>query len=391
MISLTRRNAYYRLYKALSPLIRAQSPAAIYNALVFQATRMVNASASLIYLQDKPDSPPRFKACWSHKNSQSTSLERLGNPLAEWVVTQRRSQTILMPQERWHLQAESALLENIQNVLTVPILTEKRAIGTLEVINIAGSPAPEHEETLLLLALLAAKKLFAKTGDSDNESLQKFIQHIRSPLTTFNTIAYLLVQPDLPDHQRLELMNSLQSEASLMNDIMDNYAELTELETGHTSLEKSKTDMQALLQSSCSQAAPIADSRQVTVSCNFLESIPPVYLDVPKMERVFQHLLLNAIHYNRINGRVNLTAWADDNSVFINFQDDGNGIPEGDLPYIFKKFYRAHNAEKNSPGAGLGLALCKQVIEAHDGEIALKSRLSCGTAITVQLPLAESF
>ncbi len=390
MNNLACRNAYYRFYKTLPSIIRAQSPVATYNAFAFQAARMVNASASLVYLQDNSESPPEFKACWSQKSSPTSSLERLTNPLAEWVTSRRRSHFITLPQERWEMQVESLLVENLQNVLAVPILAKTRAIGTLELINISGSLAPDDEETLLLLAHLAARKLFMKSSLADNESLQKFIQHIRSPLTTFNTIAFLLSQPDLPDHQRMELLNSLQSESSLMNDIMENYAELTELETGQTGLEKTRTDLHTLLQAIFNQASAIAASKQVTLSCNFLGTIPYLYLDAPKMERVFQQLLLNAINYNRINGRVNLTAWVDDKSVFINFQDTGNGIPEGDLPNIFKKFYRAHNAEKKIPGAGLGLAFCKQVIEAHDGEIVIKSRLSCGTAITVQLPLMES-
>ena len=135
---------------------------------------------------------------------------------------------------------------------------------------------------------------------------------------------------------------------------------------------------------------PLAAEHGVRLACNMLEVLPSIDLDSVLMERVVIQILSNAVLHNRKNGRVLLTAWSEAGQLIVHVQDNGNGIPAGDLPKVFERFYRARNAEIATPGVGLGLSLCKSIIQAHGGEITIKSKLGSGTGVTVKLPLGPN-
>jgi signal transduction histidine kinase len=110
---------------------------------------------------------------------------------------------------------------------------------------------------------------------------------------------------------------------------------------------------------------------------------PPVFEPVVgaprRMRQVFSNLLYNAIRYSPSDSTIIFKAWFEPESVFFSVEDQGPGIPEEDLPHIFKDFFRASNVE-GAPGMGLGLAIAKKIMEAHEGQILVENIVEDSTA-----------
>lgn len=108
--------------------------------------------------------------------------------------------------------------------------------------------------------------------------------------------------------------------------------------------------------------------------------------DEVSLSEVFVNLLGNAIKYSREGGRVTLEAEGKGDEVVISIADNGIGIPPEDLPHIFDGFYRGKEAQTAAEGLGIGLAVCRQIIEAHNGSIAVESELGKGSTFVIRLP-----
>jgi signal transduction histidine kinase len=357
----------------------------------YHTANLINAAGSLVYLQDDPARSSKMEITWTKDNSFSTLSEVSVNPMAEQVIRDRRLLKLDPPDNGWILSTERALFPEVYRITTIPLLVNKMAIGMVELINHPDPISPDEEELLLILAAQTAKCYHKAIEfiqpEISPDSVPEFIQHIRTPLTSLNTIAYLLKQPELPEEQRFELVNSFQLQANQINNVVNSFEEVTDWETGRTSLELVKTDLVPILHRSIHQLENLALKHMVTIHEEIPETLPMIDIDGKRMEQVLLNIIQNAIQYNHPKGNVYISAWDESGYIWICIQDSGNGIPETDIPSIFDKFFRAHNAEKVKTGSGLGLALCKQIIQAHKGQIDLKSKLSVGTIITIQLPL----
>jgi two-component system, OmpR family, sensor histidine kinase KdpD len=120
------------------------------------------------------------------------------------------------------------------------------------------------------------------------------------------------------------------------------------------------------------------------------EDLPPVELDYLQIDQVLTNLLENAVRYTPPETPIDITAGYDGSQVTISVADRGPGIPPADLERIFDKFYRIHNTRRavGSPsGSGLGLAVCRGVIEAHGGRIWAEPRSGGGAVFFITLPV----
>jgi signal transduction histidine kinase len=118
----------------------------------------------------------------------------------------------------------------------------------------------------------------------------------------------------------------------------------------------------------------------------------PVVCAPRRLRQVLSNLLNNAIRYSPSGSKIVFKAWYEIDAVYLSVQDEGPGIPEEDLPHIFKDFFRAGNVE-GDPGMGLGLAIAQKIIDAHDGQILVENitddcsgDMFCGTRFTVIIP-----
>lgn len=118
------------------------------------------------------------------------------------------------------------------------------------------------------------------------------------------------------------------------------------------------------------------------------DSLPDIVADRERIEQVVVNILSNAVKYTPAGGHVRLAAcMVGTNRVRITVEDDGVGIPAADVPRLFERFYRVDKARSRAAGGtGLGLAIAKEIVEQHEGKIALASEYGKGTTVTIVLP-----
>ena len=120
-------------------------------------------------------------------------------------------------------------------------------------------------------------------------------------------------------------------------------------------------------------------------------SLPEHSIDIPldqdKISQVINNLLSNAYKFTPAGGSVEVKVKRQDREIQISVRDTGVGIPDGDIPFIFERFFRGGNGENGAKGSGIGLTIAKELTEAHGGKIEVRSALNRGSEFTLRLPL----
>jgi heavy metal sensor kinase len=208
---------------------------------------------------------------------------------------------------------------------------------------------------------------------------------LRTPLAVIRTNAELALNKERSiDEYKAAIKTCLQA-SRRMSGIVDGLLALARADAG-TEVPKREMRLDQLVTEVVESLQPLAKAQNVTVSC---EAQPVKFVgDVEGLGRLVNNLVGNAIKYNRPGGSVNVTLHPDKGGIELNVSDTGIGIPEEDLGHIFERFYRVDKARtRTTGGAGLGLAICQSVVDAHGGTIVVQSKNGSGTTFTISLPL----
>lgn len=210
---------------------------------------------------------------------------------------------------------------------------------------------------------------------------------LRTPLS--NIRGYLEAMRDgiiPPDHLTIA---SLHDEALTLARMVDELQELTLADAGQLKLNLQPVEIGEIVNKVVSLTQLQASSKGLTLLVDIPDHLPPVCADADRVAQVLRNLLNNAISHTN-NGEVRVSARSDGSEVEIKVSDSGCGIPAVHLPFIFERFYRADRARARATGgAGLGLAIVRQLVELHGGRIAAESEPGVGTIFTFTLPPAR--
>jgi heavy metal sensor kinase len=208
---------------------------------------------------------------------------------------------------------------------------------------------------------------------------------LRTPLAIIHSHAELaLARPRTAEEYRDALDTSLRA-ARRMRVLVDGLLTLARVDAGSLEIERQEFDLGAVVQECADLLQPLAEEKRICLrACE--ESIDMVG-DPGRLTQVVTNLLSNAIHYNRAGGEVGVKLKATQTDVSLSVADTGCGIPDEDQPHIFERFYRVDKARsREEGGCGLGLAICKSIVEAHGGTIGFTSQVGQGTTFVVRLP-----
>lgn len=126
----------------------------------------------------------------------------------------------------------------------------------------------------------------------------------------------------------------------------------------------------------------------LTIETDIQKNLPMIHGDIDHLKRMVNHLLDNAIKFTPTGGKIMVSALSDSESVIVNIEDTGIGIPKELLPSIFSRFYQVDGSTRRKyGGTGVGLHICKKIIEAHKGSISVSSKIEKGTIFSVKLPI----
>ncbi len=208
---------------------------------------------------------------------------------------------------------------------------------------------------------------------------------LRSPLTAILGYVELIDRAgELTGEQQDFLRRvrlSVEQIAELVTDLLD----LGRIEAGlDTAMED--TPLAVLAQYAVQGLAALASSKEVELGIQIAEDLPMVHGDPIRLRQMIGNLLENAIKYTPAGGTVRLEASVEDDQLILRITDSGVGIPAGDQPYLFDKFYRASNVPRDISGTGLGLSIVKSIVEQHQGRIWVESKIGQGATFTLVLP-----
>jgi two-component system, OmpR family, phosphate regulon sensor histidine kinase PhoR len=209
---------------------------------------------------------------------------------------------------------------------------------------------------------------------------------LRTPIAGIKAMVETLQDTAIDDKQvALDFLIRINGEVDRLTQMVTELTELSHIETGKAELRRVPTNLNYLIEEVVGQMRPQAESKPVTITTDFNSNLPVIKADKDRIRQTLTNLVHNAIKFNNPGGQVVISTIFNNESVTVIVSDTGMGISKEDLPHIFERFYKADKA-RSQGGSGLGLAIAKHTIQAHGGNISVKSEEGKGTTITFDLP-----
>jgi two-component system sensor histidine kinase BaeS len=187
----------------------------------------------------------------------------------------------------------------------------------------------------------------------------------------------------------LETVDSLFGDLMRLNRLTDDLYQLSLSDLGALSYRKVQLDPLEILAEDLAALASEFDSHRLRV--DFINRQPgpvSIHADEDRLSQLYRNLLKNSINYTDSGGRLEISAFQQADQLVIVFADSAPGVAEAEIPHLFDRFYRVeHSRNRHHGGAGLGLAICSNIVQAHGGTIQAKKSALGGLAIHIQLPI----
>lgn len=227
-----------------------------------------------------------------------------------------------------------------------------------------------------------------KDAEQRRNDLIMYLAHdLKTPLSS--VIGYLTLLRDeeqISPELREKYLSIALGKAERLEDLINEFFEITRFNLSEITLRYSKIDLTRLLEQLVFEFKPMLQEKNLTCDLQAPESME-LRCDADKIQRVFDNILRNAALYSFPDTEITITAQIEENNVIVRFKNQGDTIPAEKLSRIFEQFYRLDAARNSSGGAGLGLAIAKQIAELHGGTISAESTDETVT-FTVTLPVS---
>ena len=246
--------------------------------------------------------------------------------------------------------------------------------------------------TLYNLQLLEVEEESRHEAERANEIKTEFLamisHELRTPLTSIIGFTTTLLAEDVDweeDEQR-DFIQTIQQEADRLQELIDHLLDLSRLEAGMLPISREFHSLHEIIKDALPQFHILTSGQILTL--HVPANLPLLHVDAKRIAQVLVNLVRNASTYAPKGTEINISAGVRSGFVQINVNDQGPGIPLAEHKRVFKAFRRGVNVEKSSAqGAGLGLAICKGLVEAHGGRIWIKKKASPGATISFTIPL----
>jgi len=270
---------------------------------------------------------------------------------------------------------------------------------TIEMLEIFGNHVVVALENARLVQSLGertheledANRRMGELNQLKSSFLSAVSHELRTPLTSIR--AYLdslrddLERPGL--EAPLRFVGILDEETRRLSDLIDSVLQFSQLERGSNPMEFKSLDAREPVRIASEALSPLAEAKKVSLQIAVPDAEIRVEADLELLKQLLLHLGGNAIKFTAPGGHVRISVTADsDRGLTLAVSDTGIGIPEDHLERIFERFYQVDQSlVRRFGGTGLGLALCKSIVELHGGRIAVESTVGEGSTFTVRLPL----
>ena len=236
---------------------------------------------------------------------------------------------------------------------------------------------------------LAERERQRDSSDRARRDLIAAVSHdLRTPLTSLQLLAQGIDDGVLDEGDRRKHLEAISVHVRSMGALVDDLFELTRLEAGDIQWSMQRVELAELVRESVDAMHSHAAAKRVAVEARIPAGLAPAAANPEKVQRVLFNLIQNAIRHTPADGSVTVAAESNGRSVEVEVADTGDGIPAEDRGHVFEPFYRGgDDRSRTRQGSGLGLSICRAIVEVHGGRIWLADSAS-GTRVRFTLPIA---
>ncbi len=288
------------------------------------------------------------------------------------------------------------VLDSQRGVFLSPLHLGARATGAVGIAGPALSRATlEALGSMIGLAIERAgamEKLSQTEAAHQSESLRAVLldsvtHELRTPLTGIKaSVTGLLSDYNLDEGQRRELLTVINEETDRLDRLVGEATEVAQLDAHKVELHMASADIATVIESAVEESRPVLGQHPVEIRVPPL--LPKVRVDPGRIIEVLRHLLENAAKYSPSTATITITAERKGDRVVTSVTDHGHGIDDFEQSLVFDKFYRGRDQRYSVQGTGMGLAIVKAIIEAHNGAVSVTSQLGHGSVFSFELPAA---
>jgi signal transduction histidine kinase len=254
-------------------------------------------------------------------------------------------------------------------------------------------PQGPHEVQDLTRAFNSMIERVHSSQQSQRDFVANVSHELKTPLTSIQGFAQAILDDtaDTPE-ARKQAAQIIYNESARMHRMALDLLDLARLEAGTADLKMSTVDVGVLLRSIVEKFSPQATKAGVDLRLDISDNLPVLVADGDRLAQVFTNLVDNALKFTPVHGQVTLSAKKAGAELELSVADSGVGVESEALSRLFDRFYQVDASRSRAGGeghgAGLGLAIVKEIVQAHGGKIGVRSQVGHGTTFTIQLPLA---
>ncbi|WP_108672411.1 sensor histidine kinase [Peribacillus acanthi] len=269
----------------------------------------------------------------------------------------------------------------LSNVLTKPIILMKKATNKLSLGDFSVTLPTQNKDDLGELAQsiqkLASDLNYMKK--ERNEFLASISHELRTPLTYIKGYSDIARRIGIDEKDKAQYLTIIHEESERVSQLLEELFSLASVDQNTFPIIKEKVMINSSLNSIYDKVLPAFNNKHITLELECMEELV-LYLDPNRFEQLLLNLLDNALKYSPEGSKTVIKALKKENEVHIIIKDEGIGIPETDLPFIFDRLYRVEKSRARTTGGfGLGLSIVKELVEINDGSISVVSKVGIGT------------
>lgn len=227
-----------------------------------------------------------------------------------------------------------------------------------------------------------------KIDKLQREFVANVSHELKTPITTIKSYAETLLDGALEEKQIAEdFLNVINSESDRMSRLVSDLLRLSRMDYEQTKWKKEKLNINEMITQTAKKLSIQAKNKNIKMHIKTIPTDMNIMFDRDGFEQILLNIAGNAVKYTANNGNVWINVFRENGNINISIKDDGIGIPKEDISRVFERFYRVDKARSRElGGTGLGLSIAKQIAEAHDSSLKIKSELNKGTEIIITIP-----
>ena len=299
--------------------------------------------------------------------------------------------------------------KGIRSLLGVPLLVEGRVIGVIHTGRFTRYEFTDDDMRLLQLVadrialaidnarLFEEERTARREAEAASRAKDEFLttisHELRTPLTPIIGWIHMIRNGILPDKETIHGLSVIEKNSYALKRLINDLLDMSAILSGKMRMEELPVSLEQVLRESVETVRPMAAARNIEIALNFHDWQNEIVSgDRTRLVQVFWNLLHNAVKFSSPEGRVEVDVEANELGPIVRIQDAGQGIAAEFLPFVFERFRQADGSKTRAHGGlGLGLALVKSFVEAHQGTVKAESRgIDHGSRFTVSLPRRQT-